>query len=91
MRSAAEFRHRQPRVDLRQSAVLTNSSGSSSQVTVLDVSAGGFRVETQDYLRLGEMVTLRVDCRSDFHGKICWALGNQAGGIFLVPMNDLGL
>jgi hypothetical protein len=81
------FNKRAPRIDLRHSAVLINSDGIESEVTVLDVSSGGFRIEVQESPRIGEFVTLRVEHREEFPAQIRWALGNEAGGVFLAPVD----
>lgn len=83
----AKFINRPPRVDLRREAVLIDSEGNASPVTILDVSATGFRVQVTEPPRIDELVTLRVDRCPDFEGQICWALGDEAGGIFLIPVD----
>lgn len=74
---------RAPRVDLRRPAVLIDSDGREQNVTILDVSSGGFRLEVTEAPRIGEFVTLRVERRQEFASQIRWALGNEAGGVFL--------
>lgn len=78
---------RAPRVDLRRSAVLINSDGDAMAVIVLDVSSGGFRLQVPESPRIGEMVTLRVEREAEFPAQIRWALGNEAGGVFLTTVN----
>jgi PilZ domain-containing protein len=78
-----DLNKRAHRVDLRQPAVLMNSDGVESNVFILDVSSGGFRLEISESLRVGELVTLRVERCDDFPAQIRWALGNEAGGVFL--------
>lgn len=77
------FSKRAPRVDLRRPAVLIDSDGRESDVIILDVSSGGFRLEVGESPRIGEFVTLRVEHREEFPAQIRWALGEQAGGVFL--------
>jgi hypothetical protein len=79
---------RAPRVDLRRPATLTNSEGAELNVVVLDISSGGFRLEIPDALRIGEFVTLRTEHFEDFDAQIRWVLGNEAGGVFLTPVNS---
>ena len=76
---------RAPRVDLRRQATLINSDGVESPVVVLDVSSGGFRLEVAETPRIGEHVTLRID-REQYPAQIRWALGSEAGGVFLTPI-----
>ena len=80
------FSKRAPRVDLRRPAILVDSDGNASQVTILDVSSGGFRLEVAESPRIAEFVTLRVEHGVEFPAQIRWALGDQAGGVFLTPV-----
>lgn len=77
---------RAPRVDLRRPAVLIDSDGREQQVTILDVSSGGFRLEVTEAPRIGEFVTLRVERGEEFSAQVRWALGNEAGGVFLTAV-----
>ena len=52
-------------------------------VTVTDVSGSGFRVQHDDLLRVGEYVALRIEGYGEFPAQIRWALGDEAGGMFL--------
>jgi hypothetical protein len=81
------FARRAPRIDVRLPAVLVNSDGVESKVMILDVSSGGFCLEIEESPRVGEFVTLR-DGRGDaVPAQIRWTLGNEAGGVFLVPVD----
>ncbi len=80
------FIKRAPRVDGRHPAILATADGHTMSVMVTDISGGGFRVQSDDMLRIGEYVALRVDGYGDFPGQIRWALGAEAGGIFLEPI-----
>jgi hypothetical protein len=82
------FNKRAPRVDLRRPAVLVDSEGGERCVTILDVSNGGFRLEVSESLRIGEFVTVRVERETGFAAQIRWVLGNEAGGVFLRPVDD---
>jgi hypothetical protein len=77
------FSKRAPRVDLRRAAVVINSDGHASDVTILDISSGGFRLEAPDSLRIGEFATLCVERGKELPVQIRWVLGSEAGGIFL--------
>lgn len=76
------FSKRPPRIDLRQPVVMINSDGHVSNAIILDVSSTGFRLELADLVRVGELVTLRVE-HDEIPGQIRWTLGNEAGGVFL--------
>lgn len=81
------FIKRAPRIDLQRPAVLIDSAGAETVVTVIDVSSGGFKVEVAEPPRIGEIVILRVDGSEDIHAQIRWAVGDQAGGVFLNPVD----
>ena len=80
------FNKRAPRVDLRRPAVMINSDGVETDVIILDVSNGGFRIEVRESPRIGEFVTLQVERSENFPAQIRWVLGNEAGGVFLTPI-----
>ena len=61
---------------------MIDSDGRKSDAIILDVSSTGFRLELTDLVQVGEIVTLRVE-RDELPGQIRWALGNEAGGVFL--------
>jgi hypothetical protein len=66
------------------------SDGSEHSVTITDVSSGGFRLSTEDTMPIGEHVFLRVARYGDFPAQIRWALGTEAGGVFLEPVEIPG-
>lgn len=66
------------------------SDGSEHSVTITDVSSGGFRLSTDDTMPIGEHVFLRVARYGDFPAQIRWALGTEAGGVFLEPVEIPG-
>ena len=63
MKNIPGYQKRAPRVDLRRPAILIDSDGAESNVIVLDVSSGGFRLEVSEAPRIGEYVTLRAENR----------------------------
>ena len=81
------FQKRAPRIDLRRPAVLINSDGDEAEATILDVSSGGFRLQVTELPRIGEHVILRVDRGDEYPAQIRWALGDEAGGVFLTQVN----
>jgi hypothetical protein len=81
------FIKRAPRIDMGRPAVLIDSSGVKKSVKVLDVSSGGFKLEIGEPPRIGEHVTLRVDGSGDIAAQIRWVLGDNAGGVFLTPVD----
>jgi hypothetical protein len=90
MRTPGENK-RAPRVDLRRPATLVNSDGADIPVVILDVSSGGFRLEVSEHLRIGERVTLQVERGETIPAQIRWALGSEAGGVFLTTVDYAGL
>ena len=83
MRRPTKFAKRAPRVDVRHSAVLINSDGGAAEVSILDISRGGFRLQIEENLKNGEFVTLCVERGEKLPAQIRWVLGNEAGGVFL--------
>lgn len=77
------FTKRAPRIDVRRPAVMIDSDGRISNVTILDISSGGFRIEVFEAPSIDEIVTLRVEHGDEFPAQIRWALGDEVGGIFL--------
>lgn len=81
---------RETRVDVRKPALLINSDGMEIDVLILDVSSHGFRIELDDQLRVGELVSLKVDDEL-IGAEIRWVLGKEAGGTFISPVDSKGL
>jgi hypothetical protein len=78
---------RRQRIQVAHDATLVTARGAEHPVTITDVSAGGFRLRTDVTMAIGEHVFLRVDRYGDFPAQIRWALGPDAGGVFLEPVN----
>ena len=87
MRRVQGFIKRAPRIDLRRPAVLIDSQGVETVVTIIDVSSGGFKVQAEGLLRIGDIVILRVDGSDDIQAQIRWAIDGQAGGVFLTDVD----
>ena len=77
---------RPPRVDTRIDTFLTDSDGNRIEVVVIDISQAGCRLETPAMLRIGEKVQIEVPKYGTFPAQIRWALGNEAGAVFLEPV-----
>jgi len=78
---------RRHRIKVAHDATLVLSDGSEHKVTITDVSSGGFRLHTGETMPIGEHVFLRVPRYGDFPAQIRWALGRDAGGVFLQPVD----
>ena len=85
MREPGEIK-RAPRVDTRFKATLIDSDGGKHSVVVRDISREGCRLETSELLRIGEKVQLEVPKYGTYPAQIRWALGNEAGAVFLEPV-----
>ena len=77
---------RAPRVDTRFEATLKDSDGHVVPVKVMDLSREGCRLETDGSLKIGERVEIQVPKYGSFPAQIRWALGNEAGAVFLEPV-----
>ncbi len=78
---------RRQRVQVLHDAILVTALGTEHAVTITDVSAGGFRLRRDVTMAIGEHVFLRVERYGDFPAQIRWALGPDAGGVFLEPLS----
>lgn len=78
---------RSPRVSTSYDASVTDSDGGSMPVVVTDISKEGCRLETDGSLSIGEHVEIRVDRYGSFPAQIRWALGKEAGAVFLKPVD----
>lgn len=74
---------RSTRIDVNFDAVLVTSDDHEIAVTVKDLSREGFRIELTDEVLVGERVRLRVRRNEEIPAEIKWALGSEAGGVFL--------
>ncbi len=78
---------RRPRVAVEHEATLVMSDGAEHSVTITDVSSGGFHLRSDVTIPIGEHIYLRVARYGDFPAQIRWALGGEAGGVFLEPVS----
>lgn len=82
---------RAPRIAANNQAVLVTAEGDDIPVVIRDVSASGFRLVASETLYVGENifvgdeVLIQPARGKTFRAKIVWALGCEAGGIFLEP------
>ena len=77
---------RAPRVDTNFEASLTDSDGGKIPVVVTDLSREGCRLEADGSLTIGEHIQLEVPKYGTFPAQIRWAMGNEAGAVFLEPI-----
>lgn len=77
---------RAPRVATDLAATVVDGGGTEFAAIVTDISKQGFRLTCGETLQIGEFVHLRVPRYGDFPAQIRWALGNEAGGVFMEPV-----
>ena len=77
---------RAARVDTRINAQLIDSDGNHIDVVVLDLSREGCRLQSAADLAIGERIELDVPKQGKVRAQIRWALGNEAGAVFLDPV-----
>ena len=77
---------RAPRVDTNFEASLTDSDGGKIPVLVTDISREGCRLEADGSLKIGEQIQIEVPKYGTFPAQIRWAVGNEAGAVFLEPI-----
>ena len=80
---------RAPRVRMSEIAALELSDGRTLGVTVSDVSAAGFRMETPEPLTIGLQVRLLMRRYDPGPAEIRWVQGCEAGAVFLSPADEL--
>ena len=78
---------RAPRIDYSRPALLIDSAGAQHKVTMLDISSSGFKLQAAELPSIGDVVLLRVDKSAPVKAQIRWAVGSQAGGVFLTPVD----
>jgi hypothetical protein len=80
---------RPTRINVSLDAVLVTSDNHEVPVIVKDLSREGFRIELDDQVLVGERVKLRVRRDDEITAEIKWALGREAGGVFLDGQGEL--
>ncbi len=59
----------------------------SIEVTVCDVSTGGFMAECSETVRIGSYVSLDIPGVGPVNAQVRWQLGDRMGGQFLDPIS----
>ena len=80
------FIKRNRRVDTHLRGTVADSDGEQSIVVVIDISREGCRMETDGTLKIGEEIELHIDRYGVHRAQVRWALGKEAGAIFLDPV-----
>jgi hypothetical protein len=77
--------NRAPRVKMSEMAAIELPDGRTMGVTVSDVSASGFRMETPEPLTVGIGVKLIMRRYDPVPAEVRWVRGCEAGAVFLAP------
>lgn len=78
---------RAPRIMTQFDGSIIDGEGRDIPVVVTDISKAGFRFTTSGEVRIGDSVTLHMPRIGGVKVQIRWALGGEAGGIFLEPVD----
>ncbi len=71
-------RRRDARYDIERSAV-ASCGGTSTPVTIRNLSASGLGLEVPNGARIGDRLTLRLPSGREISGTVAWAGGHRAG------------
>ena len=76
-----ELLPRDPRVDT-EIAVRVQCAAGEFEAELTNLSSDGFRLHSLDPLEVGWEVTLKAATEFPVKALICWACGNESGGVF---------
>ena len=76
-----ELLSRDPRVDA-EFAVRVHCQAGEIEAQIVNLSSDGFRLHTENPLQAGWVVTLEASKNFPVKALICWACGQDAGGVF---------
>ena len=82
-----DYEPRPLRFAINERVELVRADNSTSKVTITNISQTGFGLQVANTPDIGEFVHLRGKA-GDMPAQIRWALGNNAGGVFLRPRDD---
>jgi hypothetical protein len=85
MRAIGEIK-RGPRVGTDLKAVMRRPDGEEINAIITDISMDGFKLTAEGQLFIGERIDVRLPKAGEVPAQIRWALGNEAGGVFLAPL-----
>jgi hypothetical protein len=72
---------RDPRVDIEM-AVRVHCEAGEFEAELTNLSSDGFRLHSDGQLQVGWEVTLEAATNFPVKALICWACGNESGGVF---------
>jgi len=76
-----ELLSRDPRVDA-ELAVRVHCQAGEIEAQIVNLSSDGFRLHTANPLQVGWEVTHEAAKNFPVRALICWASGNESGGVF---------
>jgi hypothetical protein len=76
---------REPRVDFDYD-VRVHCQAGDIDAHIVNMSSEGFRLQSAGQLQAGWVVTLEAAKQFPVKALICWACGNEAGGVFADPV-----
>ena len=79
--AAEEWPSRDPRVDVGFD-VRVHCEAGEIDAQLLNLSSDGFRLHSANPLQVGWEVTLEAAKQFPVRALICWACGNESGGVF---------
>jgi hypothetical protein len=79
--NAGPYPNRPVRLTMEVPAILEHGSR-KSHVTLSNISQQGARLESSEYLALGQLVVLQSDCLPRIHAKVRWRKNEQYGVVF---------
>ncbi|MEA3001928.1 MAG: hypothetical protein QOH81_716 [Sphingomonadales bacterium] len=86
--SPAYYKQRRAaRTNVQGAAELSQSGLYKVEVTIRDVSTGGFMAECPEPVRIGSHVSLEVPGIGSVRAQVRWQLGGRMGGMFLDPIS----
>ena len=80
-----ELLPRDPRVDT-ELAVRVHCEAGEFDAELTNLSSDGFRLHSDGPLQVGWEVTLEAAKNFPVKALICWACGNESGGVFAEPV-----
>jgi hypothetical protein len=81
-----ELLSRDPRIDTDFS-VRVHCQAGEIEAELVNLSSDGFRLHSTNPLQAGWVVTLEAAKQFPVKALICWACGNDAGGVFAEPVS----
>jgi hypothetical protein len=76
-----ELLSRDPRVDI-ELPVRVHCAAGEFDAELTNLSSDGFRLHSSDPMQVGWEVTLEAAKNFPVKALICWACGNESGGVF---------